>query len=62
MKPKRVRDILTDDELAEIHRLNKGIMNALTETQIRYYEHEINQIIDRAKERFFREKGNQIVQ
>lgn len=51
---KRIKDILTDEEFAEIHKLNKEIMNASTKMEIRYYKYEIDQIIKRAKERYFR--------
>ncbi|MEN1970631.1 hypothetical protein WMZ97_21635 [Lentibacillus sp. N15] len=53
---KRIKDILTDEELTEIHRLNKEIMSASTKMEIRYFKYEIDQIIDNAKERYYESK------
>ncbi|WP_313431937.1 DUF1871 family protein [Siminovitchia terrae] len=51
---KRIKDILTDDELLEVNRLHKKIMDATTKTEINHYKYEIDQIFKKAKERYFR--------
>lgn len=57
MKKKvKVKDILTPDELEKIHNLNKEIMKAITKTQIRYFEYEIDKIIEEAKKRYYTKK------
>ncbi|RKJ17462.1 hypothetical protein D7X33_46580 [Butyricicoccus sp. 1XD8-22] len=55
-KQKRVKDILTDEELTEIHSLNKEIMNASTKMEIRHLKQEINHIIERATDRYYGSK------
>lgn len=51
-KPIRVKDVMTSDELAEVHRLNIEIMRSSTKMEIRYYKHEINRMIEKAKRRY----------
>ncbi|WP_205601357.1 hypothetical protein, partial [Virgibacillus sp. YIM 98842] len=53
---KRIKDILTSDELEQVHKLNKSIMGATSKKEIQDYKGEIDQIIEKAKNRYFREK------
>lgn len=50
---KRIKDILTSDELEEVHKLNKSIMGSTSKKEIQDYKEEIDYIIDKAKERYF---------
>jgi len=53
---KRIKDILTSSELEQIHKLNKSIMGATSKKEIQDYKGDIDHIIEKAKNRFFREK------
>lgn len=53
---KRIKDILTSGELEQVHKLNKSIMRATTRKEIQDYKGEIDQIIEKAKNRYLREK------
>jgi len=53
---KRIKDILTSGELKQVHKLNKSIMGATTRKEIQDYKGEIDQIIEKAKNRYLREK------
>ncbi|WP_179104338.1 hypothetical protein [Virgibacillus proomii] len=50
---KRVKDVMSDKELEQVHRLNKKIMGASTKEEVQNYKYEIDQIIDKAKERYY---------
>lgn len=43
-----------DEEIQEIHNLNKEILKSSTKMEIRYYKHEIDEIIKKGKERYYR--------
>lgn len=49
-----MKDVMADKELKQVHRLNKKIMGASTKEEIQNYKHEIDQIIEKVKERHFR--------
>ena len=55
---KRIKDILTSSELEQIHKLNKSIMGDTSKKEIQNYKGEIDQIIEKAKIRYFREEKN----
>lgn len=53
----RVKHIMTDEELAEVHRLNKKVMTSQTEEEVIRYRHEIKSIIENAKQRYYRNEN-----
>lgn len=53
----RVKHIMTDEELAEVHRLNKKVMTSQTEEEVIRYRQEIKSIIENAKQRYYRNEN-----
>jgi|SRR5690625_3320990 len=54
-KPIRVRDVMTYDELQEFEDLNLAVLTSVTKSQREFYNQEIEQIIEKAKRRYFEE-------
>ena len=53
----RVKHIMTDEELTEVHRLNKKVMTSQTEEEVIRYRQEIKSIIENAKQRYYRNEN-----
>ena len=50
---KRIINILTEEELQEVINLKKEIMRSSTKMELRYFRYEFDQLIERAKERYY---------
>src|SRR5690625_678195 len=56
MKPIRVKDVMTDDELEEFEELNYAVLTSATKMERNFYNKEIENLIQKAKDRYFRKK------
>lgn len=52
-KPIRVKDVMTDEEHREFQELNNAILTSATKMERKFYEKEIDKIIEKAKTRYF---------
>ena len=53
MMEKRVRDILTEEELEKITEYKREIIKAISHLEIRFYKRKIIKIIEAAKKRYY---------
>lgn len=53
-----IEEILTPSELARITDLRIDLLRSVTKFEREYYVEEINQIINKAKERYFKSQSN----
>lgn len=56
--PKKVKDLLTAEELAEVNDLRCELLKSVSSMERKYYNEEIYKIINHAKERYYKNQSN----
>lgn len=52
----KIRDILTDEELQKVNLIKMKMITATTTIQLNHYQREFDNLIKKAKERYFKTK------